>query len=526
MVSYYQTTAVFVAIAFLTCPVVFAQTTCTWDGRVYQRGESLGNSFETRCGSAADFPCYCNPGLDPPVECPYCGFALSGGNDLLCAGDEAVVSFVDINGDAKTCECSAPMGETPTPNCELSSDATCKIDLPDGRSRTFANGESLGDFLPNRCGSEFPCFCNPFMPGQIECPYCRFARAGGNLVCARHDESVVYQDMEGMDQTCSCQVPSNGGDPISNCDVGSSPVATPTQQSPSPATSPSRPLTPTDDQTDVCTLELESGQIITFVSGESYGDYLPTRCGSAEEFPCFCNTALPNKVECPYCGFVRGDGSLHCAKDREIISFVDGTVARTCSCEIPADPSEEPIRSCSVGGPPPTSAPVVPPTTPTSCSITRPNGDIVTIEDGESFGTLIEGVCGPSKDWPSYCNVDLASTISRQQNGGDYNAEYPYCIFENTESGEPVCARNNEEVTFTDDTDVAVICGCLYLNPALGGAQSTCREAEPTTPPVSDPSIAPTAAPETKGSSASKASSLLAVMSIAHSLVFAVNGIL
>jgi hypothetical protein len=150
----------------------------------------------------------------------------------------------------------------------------------------------------------------------------------------------------------------------------------------------------------------------------------------------------------------------------------------------------------------------------------------VTIEDGESFGTLIEGVCGPSKDWPSYCNVDLASTISRQQNGGDYNAEYPYCIFENTESGEPVCARNNEEVTFTDDTDVAVICGCLYLNPALGGAQSTCREAEPTTPPVSDPSIAPTAAPETKGSSASKASSLLAVMSIAHSLVFAVNGIL
>jgi hypothetical protein len=156
----------------------------------------------------------------------------------------------------------------------------------------------------------------------------------------------------------------------------------------------------------------------------------------------------------------------------------------------------------------------------------------VTIEDGESFGTLIEGVCGPAKDWPSFCNVDLASTISRQQNGGDYNVEYPYCIFENTESGEPVCARNNEEVTFTDDTGGAVICGCLYLNPALGGAQSTCREAEPTkpttppTPPVSDPSIAPTVAPETKGSSASKASSLLAVMGIAHILFFAVNGIL
>jgi hypothetical protein len=151
----------------------------------------------------------------------------------------------------------------------------------------------------------------------------------------------------------------------------------------------------------------------------------------------------------------------------------------------------------------------------------------VTIEDGESFGTLIEGVCGPAKDWPSFCNVGLASTISRQQNGGDNNVEYPYCIFENTESGEPVCAQNKEEVTFPDETGVAVICGCLYLNPALGGAQSTCREAELTTPPpVSDPSIAPTVAPETKGSSASKASSLLAVLCIAHIMVFAINGIL
>jgi hypothetical protein len=497
----------------LTSIVAFEESTCTWDGEVFQRGESLGTSFETRCGPALYFPCYCNPDLDPPMECPYCGFALSGG-DLLCIPDNEVVSFVDINGDDKTCGCSASMGETPTPNCEMSSDATCTMDLPDGTSRTFVNGEALGAFLPNRCGSEFPCYCNPSLPGQIECPYCRFPSIGGDLVCARAGETVSYQDLDGGNQTCSCQDPGNGDEPISSCDVGlSSPVAT-----------PNRP--PTDNQIDVCSLELDSGQIITFANGESYGDYMPTRCGNTTQFPCFCNTALSNKAECPYCGFVTGDGSLQCAKDSDTISFNDGTITRTCSCEIPENPNREPIRSCSVGGPPPTSAPIALPTTPDGCSITQPNGDVVTIEDGESFGTLVEGVCGPAIDWPSLCNVDLATTISRQ-NSGD-NVEYPYCIFENTESGETVCARNNEEVTFADDKGVKLTCGCSYLNPALGGPQSSCRKATQTTTPAPIPPPTPTMAPtdptDPKGSSAFAKSSSWTAVSLACSMLFAVNG--
>jgi hypothetical protein len=481
--------------ALSTTNIALAQT-CNINGQVFQAGQNLGENFVTRCGSAEDFPCFCNPDLEQQVECPYCGFALLGG-DLLCAGDNEVVSFVDINSDDKICGCSAPKGGIPSPNCDepVDSESTCTIDLADGTSKVFTKGESLGDFLQSRCGSEFPCFCNPSLPEQIECPYCRFPSMGGDLVCARDGESVTFRDMVGVDQSCSCQIPNTlNADAITSCNA--SPEAPGEVPSPPPTDPPSLPLTPTDPPADFCTLEMDSGQVITFANGESYGDYLTTRCGSSEEFPCFCNPALHNQIECPYCGFASGNGSLYCAKDQETISYADGGVTRTCSCEIPDDPFEEPIRSCSVGGPPPTNAPIVPPPT-NGCTFTLPDGEIVTLEDGESFGNLIEGVCGPAEDWPAFCNTDVANTISRQSN----NAEYPYCIFQNTASGDPVCARNSEMVAFKDDNDVDMTCSCLYLNAALGGAQPVCRPTNDLTPPTSVPTMAPTSPMEPKGAS-------------------------
>jgi hypothetical protein len=464
------------------------EDTCLWQGQTFQRGESLGNSFETLCGSPVEYPCYCNPDFNPPIECPYCGFAQPGG-DILCAADDEIVTYTDLAGVEKICECSAPIGGTPTPNCNLPAPgATCTIDLPGGTSRTFEEGASIGDFLPNRCGSEFPCFCNPVVEGQIECPYCRFASLGGNLACAGDGETVSFQDILGNSKTCSCQIPNDPtAELIGDCNA-SPPASAPVATAPTTSAPVQTPSLPNDSQTDVCTLEMPSGQIVTFLDGESYGEYLPTRCGSTEDFPCFCNTALPNKVECPYCGFVGGSGSLVCSKDGETVSFQDGSITRTCSCEIPDDPSQQPIRTCGVE-----------PTLPANvCSVLTASGDEVIIQDLESFGTLIDGECGPPEDWPAFCDASIDQVISRQApTPATGNIVYPYCIFEDTEDGSPICARSNGDVTYVNDIGVEVTCGCLFLSPALGGAQSSCSDTGSggtvTTAPVGDSS--PTEAP-------------------------------
>lgn len=98
---------------------------------------------------------------------------------------------------------------------------------------------------------------------------------------------------------------------------------------------------------DVCTLELDNGEKVVFSNGESYGDYLSTQCGTAADFPCYCNPSLPGKIECPYCGIPSlVDSILHCARHNETIEFVDGMVVKTCYCEIPSNPFDDPITNC------------------------------------------------------------------------------------------------------------------------------------------------------------------------------------
>ena len=193
-----------------------AQDVCQRDGQVFQRGEAMGSTVITRCdGKPEEFPCYCNPGTNSVFDfvCPYCSFATEDGT-VKCAKDAETVSFTNLDGEAQTCQCSVDnIYATPVSTCESGitisnggeqgggqddTDSfvgqtrtdTCSIELPSGETRIFRRGESLHAALPNRCkkAEDFPCVCNPDLPEQIECSYCRFAAEGGELICARDGE--------------------------------------------------------------------------------------------------------------------------------------------------------------------------------------------------------------------------------------------------------------------------------------------------------------------------------------------------
>ena len=89
------------------------------DGITYNEGDAI-TSFETRCGSKTDFPCFCSPGLDPPISCPYCGFhspetennnmesrAKSNASNFFCLKvGEYSDPFVDTDtGATQVCAC-------------------------------------------------------------------------------------------------------------------------------------------------------------------------------------------------------------------------------------------------------------------------------------------------------------------------------------------------------------------------------------------------------------------------------------
>lgn len=120
------------------------------------------------------------------------------------------------------------------------------------------------------------------------------------------------------------------------------PTASPTQ---SPSLLPTSNATTSDLSLNgtVCTLETNEGELVMIPDGESYGDYITTRCGSSDDFPCFCNMG---QIQCPYCAFVAQGTTLYCARHDETIEFVDGSVYKSCSCEIPDNPLEDPISSC------------------------------------------------------------------------------------------------------------------------------------------------------------------------------------
>lgn len=187
---------------------VAAQDSCDFDFGSFQRGESLGSSFENRCGISDDFPCFCNPDLDGQVECPYCGFATSTPNLLRCVADGQTIKLIDLDGKGQSCTCDASDPTDPQPLCfEDESALVCTFEMEDGTTVTKQPGEETG--LDSRCGdaSKFPCFCNPSMDSQVECPYCSFATNDEDtLLCLEEGESGSFIDADGLGQECICEL--------------------------------------------------------------------------------------------------------------------------------------------------------------------------------------------------------------------------------------------------------------------------------------------------------------------------------
>jgi len=195
-----------------------------------------------------------------------------------------------------------------------------------------------------------------------------------------------------------------------------------------------------------------------------------------------CPTVRNVRIVAPYCGFVTGDGTLYSAKDGENITFQDGTISRLCSCEVPADPTAPPIRSCEV----------IP--SDLGCNMLDLNGNPVFIQNGESLGNLIVGACGPASQWPSYCYVPPGSS-----GGNDFLIEYPYCVFSDTNSRVDVCAKNVSTVDYVDQNGTSLSCYCNYT--LASGSNPNCKRvpqaALTTAPPVSAPNATQAPVPPT-----------------------------
>jgi hypothetical protein len=287
--------------------------------------------------------------------------------------------------------------------------------------------------------------------------------------------------------------------------------------------SPSLRRAPIDDD-DICTLILEgTGETKTFRRGESYGNYLPARCSQPSKFPCFCNPDLITQVECPYCSYMTDNGDLLCANNKETISFTAKTGdVETCTCFV--HPGKKPLEVCSVSyhsedpleknsdtyndeyrgigkassgndidvhgnGEIHIASDVV-----KGCDVTDPSTrDHTVVPFGESFSDYIEveGLCGDGVEWPAYCRGGMATPdttvvhFPQEQRpysdnfqsrstlyiGDRDDVAYPYCIFGDTLSGEPVCAKDTAQVVYTAEDGKRVRCSCRYTSE---GAQSTC----------------------------------------------------
>ena len=172
------------------------------------------------------------------------------------------------------------------------------------------------------------------------------------------------------------------------------------------------------------------------------------------------------------------DGTLYCAKDGETISFVDGTITRECSCEFTPDPLADPIRECVTGPPTPSAV-------SGQCLLPDANGEIVEFQNGGSLGDLIEGACGPAVLWPSFCRV--------LDDQGNFELEYPYCVYDDAADSQVVCAEEGEVVSYIDSNYVQQTCNCTITMEGL--SESDCTGSPTTRPPLSPPTSPPTFAP-------------------------------
>lgn len=106
-----------------------------------------------------------------------------------------------------------------------------------------------------------------------------------------------------------------------------------------------------------CVAILNDGSEVGFQNGESFGDILTSPCGEIADFPCFCDSTEDDKIRCPYCPFLTGDGEIVCARSGESVTFIDEfNIEQTCTCEYlgnnqvqtVCDPQDVPTQQCAL----------------------------------------------------------------------------------------------------------------------------------------------------------------------------------
>ena len=475
------------------------ETTCEFDGQIFQAGEVLGDLFQTRCGSTEDYPCYCDPAIAAGgVNCPYCGLATESGG-LECARVDETVIVTNIQGVTQECYCYLNAGTgmpesicqdaaetTPTPTNPsagggIEEDDVCILEYSDGTTVVFEDGESYGLLIDSPCGpNRYPCYCNVNLPGKIDCPYCTYTNSFGITVCGVVGETTNFMDQQGEDQSCTCL-----DDYTSTCDDEEdtpSPVTTPAPQAsptlppnPLPTTPAPTTATPTTP-TNTCVKTNPDGSTVIFQDGESYGDYIESPCDDTQEYPCYCAPDMlqSNQVNCPYCTYTNRFDSIVCGEIGETTVFqnlADETQICTCfddlstSCDVPTPvpaptqptkiptlapisvPTEDPMTPSPVQFPTfdkPTillpNRPPITPTLPPGCVyLNQETGELDVVPNGESFdatNTGVTGPCQPSEEFPVICNTEESFT----------QREYPYCVFE-TSSSSTTTSRTTPDVT-------------------------------------------------------------------------------
>lgn len=290
--------------------VVAQRNACDFNGQIFQRGESVGSNFETRCGPWEEWPCYCNADLPYQVECPYCGFASNTQNLVRCAKHGEFVKLIDLADDrGKRCTCNASNPAWPEGNCLDDETAEyCQFDV-NGQSYWYAPGQEVDALNP--CGSQkrYPCYCNPNMEGQLECPYCTVAN-GDSLECLKDQETKEFNIFGAEGQSCVCNYAMR--------------------------TNLNFPALPTCNGGTGCVVQENNGAFAFY----NNGDVIQRKdgvCGTG--FPYICDTsgsfAATNNLKYPYCDFEDQNGAFKCAQDGGTIALIDANgMDVRCSCEI------------------------------------------------------------------------------------------------------------------------------------------------------------------------------------------------
>eukprot|EP00980_Cylindrotheca_fusiformis_P009946 scaffold2200_cov112-Cylindrotheca_fusiformis.AAC.3 len=319
------------AATFSARSVVAQEDVCNFDGEVFRRGESVGSNFETRCGPWEDWPCYCNPDVPYQVDCPYCGFATNTENLVRCARNGESVKLIDVSdGRGKRCTCDASNPSWPKGSCVDDGTAEyCQFDI-EGQSYWYAPGEEVDVLDP--CGSqtEYPCYCNPNMQEQLECPYCTVATSGDTIECMKDQEVKKLNIFETEEQSCVCNYAMR--------------------------TNLNFPALPTCNTDNGCVVQENNGAVAFY----NDGDVVLRKegiCGNG--FPYICDTsgiyAATNNLKYPYCDFEDQNGAIRCAQDGEEITLIDPNgLSANCSCQIGLRGVQKQCRSILEQTSPPT----------------------------------------------------------------------------------------------------------------------------------------------------------------------------